>query len=235
MDTSCRLVVGLWLLVHPLSTSSAAAQAEFRTGDVVPMSHRSQPSTGRAQGETPWEEALRSQMPRFGKPGTVHFKPALSEGSSALSPDEEDDGLAVTFAFSHERFVLRRVSLREAEGSDGDTKRRPLLNRVVVTFAFAAGDIVGVRSDPIYDGDGGSGVTAAGSQGFEIEYRWDRLPEEDEQAGLWLVFAASLVLTVVLAMDACNSIDGGDVDGDEGRQVGGLMSSSLPPSGRSGG
>lgn len=46
--------------------------------------------------ETPWEEALRSQMPRFGKPGIVQFKPNLPEGSSAFSPENEQyDGLAV--------------------------------------------------------------------------------------------------------------------------------------------
>lgn len=85
-------------------------------------------------------------------------------------------------------------------------------------------------------GNGGSGDAAAGPQGFEIEYRWDRLPEEDEQAGVWLVFATSLVLTVVLAMDACNGTGGGGDSGDEFHQVGGLTSSSssLPPSGRSG-
>ena len=44
-----------------------------------------------------------------------------------------------------------------------------------------------------------------GSHDFDIEYRWDRLPEEDAQAGVWLIFAVSLLLTVFLAVDVCNS------------------------------
>lgn len=75
-------------------------------------------------------------------------------------------------------------------------------------------------------GDGGDGVTTTttaagtGTQGFEIDYRWDRIPEEDEQAGVWLVFAASLVLTVVFAMDACNSTGDGDTGGNDGDDEG---------------
>lgn len=42
---------------------------------------------------------------------------------------------------------------------------------------------------------------------FGVEYRWDRLPEEDEQAGMSLMFAVSLLVTVFLAVDVCN---GGD-------------------------
>lgn len=72
---------------------------------------------------------------------------------------------------------------------------------------------------------GGSGLAGgAGAEGlgldFDLEYRWDRLPEEDEQAGVWLVFAASVALTIFLAVDACNSTAGGgesDNGGDDDR------------------
>lgn len=45
------------------------------------------------------------------------------------------------FAFSHEQFVLPRVATRE-----GDEGVR--LTRLVLTFVYAAGDIVRIRSDP---------------------------------------------------------------------------------------
>lgn len=99
---------------------------------------------------------------------------------------------------------------------------------VYLAFAFAS------------DGGGGGGAAAGTDEGFDVEYRWDRLPEEDEQAGVWLVFAASLVLTVFLAVDVCNSTSGGDSEWDEGR-VGGRSpppppssSSSLAPGGERG-
>lgn len=63
-------------------------------------------------------------------------------------------------------------------------------------------------SRSVHSDGGGSGV-AAGTEGFEVEYRWDRLPEEDEQAGVWLVFAVSLLLTIFLAVDTCNSTGDG--------------------------
>ena len=46
------------------------------------------------------------------------------------------------FAFSKERFVLPRVTVREA----GEGSR---LSGLVLTFVYAAGDIVRVRSDPV--------------------------------------------------------------------------------------
>lgn len=45
-------------------------------------------------------------------------------------------------AFSKERFVLPRVTVREA----GEGSR---LSGLVLTFVYAAGDIVRVRSDPV--------------------------------------------------------------------------------------
>lgn len=71
-----------------------------------------------------------------------------------------------------------------------------------------------------------------GSHDFDIEYRWKRLPEEDEQAGIWLIFAVSLIVTTFLAVDACNSPSGeqessrrsGD-DGDGGGGGAGRSSS----------
>lgn len=51
-------------------------------------------------------------------------------------------------------------------------------------------------------------ATTANSEevSFDIEYRWDRLPEEDEQAGMSLIFLVSLIATAILAIDVCNSV-----------------------------
>ncbi|CAN0506198.1 unnamed protein product, partial [Ectocarpus sp. 12 AP-2014] len=139
------LVVEL-LLAHLSATSiAAAAAAVLRPGDIVSMSHKSK-VTGSVEEkrEVPWEEALRSQMPRFGRPDTVQFKPILPDGGTSHSPDR--DQVAVVFAFSQEQFVLRRVMLRE-EGSGSEEERR--LKRLVVTFACAGGEIVKIRSDPV--------------------------------------------------------------------------------------
>lgn len=50
------------------------------------------------------------------------------------------------FAFSQERFFLRRVKLRDG-GGGGEGGPRPL-SRLVIAFTCSAGDIVRVRSDP---------------------------------------------------------------------------------------
>ncbi|CAB1113088.1 unnamed protein product [Ectocarpus sp. CCAP 1310/34] len=212
------LVVEL-LLAHLSATSiAAAAAAVLRPGDIVSMSYRSK-VTGSVEEkrEAPWEEALRSQMPRFGRPDTVQFKPNLPDGGTSHSADR--DQVAVVFAFFQEQFVLRRVMLRE-EGSGNEEGRR--LKRLVVTFACAGGEIVKIRSDPVYacrtvvgplfgglskaNGDTAATATAGGEDpGFQVEYRWDHLPEEDAQAGLWFLLFASLVVTAVLAVDVCNS------------------------------
>ncbi|CAM9570325.1 unnamed protein product, partial [Laminaria digitata] len=188
--SACRFLstAAVFLLVHIASS----VLAEFREGDVVPMSYMSQFTGASVEDwETPWDEALRSQMPRYGRPGKTPFNPALPEYSSKGK-------LAVALAFSKERFVLPRVTVREA----GEGSR---LSGLVLTFVYAAGDIVRVRSDPVY---GKINEDDDGSYDFDIEYRWDRLPEEDEQAGVWLIFAVSLVVTMFLAVDVCNSPSG---------------------------
>ncbi|CAM9280804.1 unnamed protein product, partial [Ectocarpus sp. 4 AP-2014] len=113
--------------------------------DAASMSHRSK-VTGSVEEkrEAPWEEALRSQMPRFGRPDAVQFKPILPDGGTSHSPDR--DQVAVVFAFFQEQFVVRRVMLRE-EGSGSEEGRR--LKRLVVTSACAGGEVVKIRSDPV--------------------------------------------------------------------------------------
>eukprot|EP00903_Cladosiphon_okamuranus_P017830 g16409.t1 len=175
-------------------------------------------------------------MPRFGRPDTIRFTPSLPADGVTDSPAVEEE-LAVAFAFSEEQFVLRRVTLRD--GGGGGERGGPRLSRLVVAFTRSAGDIVRVRSDPVYgDSEGGGGDVAPGIEGFEVEYRWERLPEEDEPAGVWLVFAVSLLLTVFLAVDTCNSTADGGHDGnawDDHDHVGGpppqpSSSSSSSPS-----
>lgn len=126
---------------------------------------------------------------------------------------------------------------------------RPCPRPSTSTFALTFADMLchvnwGFR---VFCSDGGGSGEAAGTGGFgfgfgsdldfEVEYRWERLPEEDEQAGVWLVFAASLALTIFLAVDTCNGTAGGDggSDWDDGR-VGGAPppSSSSSSLGRTG-
>ncbi|CAM9846267.1 unnamed protein product [Scytosiphon promiscuus] len=131
--------------------SSATFVTAFRDGDIVHMSHRSKVA-GRSEEkrEIPWEEALRSQMPHFGRPGTVRFDPAPPDGAPHFA---EEDEIAVAFAFFEEQFVLRPVPTKERRrgggGGGGGSSGGALLSRLVVTFACAAGDIVTVRSDPV--------------------------------------------------------------------------------------
>ncbi|CAM9290517.1 unnamed protein product [Ectocarpus sp. 6 AP-2014] len=139
------LVVEVLLARLSANSSAAAAAAVLRPGDIVSMSHRSKVTGGvEEKREAPWEEALRSQMPRFGRPDTVQFKPILPDGGMSHSPDR--DQVAVVFAFSQEQFFLRRVMLRE-EGGGSEEGRR--LKRLVLTFACAGGEIVKIRSDPV--------------------------------------------------------------------------------------
>lgn len=42
---------------------------------------------------------------------------------------------------------------------------------------------------------------------FEVEYRWEKIPEEDEEAAVWLVFVLCLLLTVVVMVEVYNSFD----------------------------
>eukprot|EP00752_Nemacystus_decipiens_P013876 g12320.t1 len=181
------------------------------------MTYRTSQLSGKAEESqvTAWEEVVRSQMPRFGRPGTVRFRPPLPEDGAGSSPAAEEE-MAVAFAFSEEQFFLRRVKLSEGGGGGREGGPRPL-SRLVIAFTCSAGDIVRVRSDPVYGGGGGDEISPESSD-FEVEYRWDTLPEEDEQTGVWLVFAASLVLTIFLAVDTCNGTaggDGGTTDWDE--------------------
>ncbi|CAN0239850.1 unnamed protein product, partial [Ectocarpus sp. 4 AP-2014] len=203
MFTYFRALLVVELLLAHLSAVSiaAAAAAVLRPGDMVSMSHRTK-VTGSAEEkrEAPWEEALRSQMPRFGRPDTVQFKPILPDGGTSHSPDR--DQVAVVFAFFQEQFVLRRVMLRE-EGSGSEEGRR--LKRLVVTFACAGGEVVKIRSNPVYGHTAATATAGGEDSGFQVEYRWDHLPEEDAQAGLWFLLFASLVVTAVLAVDVCNS------------------------------
>jgi len=56
-------------------------------------------TTSTSTQETPWEEALRSQMPRFGRSGTVRFRPTLpaatADGAPRSANEEEDEKLAM--------------------------------------------------------------------------------------------------------------------------------------------
>ena len=69
------------------------------------------------------------------------------------------------------------------------------------------------QADGDGDGDDGAGAGAEALD-FDVEYRWEGIPEEDEQAGVWLVFATSLVLTIAFAVDTCNGTASGGGSGD---------------------
>ncbi|CAM9628201.1 unnamed protein product [Ascophyllum nodosum] len=174
-----------------------AVLANFRHGDVVPMSYKTQLiSTTAEVFETPWLDAMRSQMPRFGQPSTLSFEPkSLPYVESAT-----EDKLKIAFAFSHDELVVPRVVVRDKEGAER-------LERLVFTFSYEGGSIVRVRSDA----STGHAGTGSDRGGFDVEYRWDRVPEEDEEAGISVVFLVSLLLMVFVGVDACRLSEEEDV------------------------
>ena len=57
----------------------------------------------------------------------------------------------------------------------------------------------------------GHAGTGSDRGGFDVEYRWDRVPEEDEEAGISVVFLVSLLLMVFVGVDACRLSEEEDV------------------------
>ncbi|CAM9151325.1 unnamed protein product [Sphacelaria rigidula] len=189
-------------LVVMIMVGATTVLAEFGVGDIISMEYTTRQSGGGVDGEgwnTPWDQARRSHLPRYGQPATLTFTPGLP--GSYKSTEE----LAVAMAFAHERFMVPWVTVREAGGKDR-------LHKLVLTFICAAGEIVRIRSTPTYVPTGDSAVEDNGVN-FQVEYRWDRLPEEDEQAGISVIFAVCLILTVFLAFDVCNNIGEDKEDG----------------------
>jgi len=156
--------------------------------------------------KSPWLDMPLHQMPRFDVPDKHIFYAQLPKhsNSSAYRVDPRHD-VKVALTFMGSRLSIPWVTLFNA-------REKVTLKVLVVTFTHDEFEVVRLRYDTVYS----PRIKRVDSthptlRGFEIEYRWESVQEDDFGMGVTVLFVSALMgFSLLFGMILCH---GETVDG----------------------
>ena len=194
----------------------AAAGGIYAHGEIVSMVLRTQ----HAGWRSPWSDALRAQMPRFGVAGSASLAPPLPRAGGL----QAGEPLKLSLAFADSQVVVPWLPVVDGDGS--------VLTALTLTFVcdHEAGDTIyrvkwdGEYAEPPEPPPGADGGRAAeperappaALEPVVLKYEWEQTLERDLFGALVGLFVGSLALAALLACRLCDD-GGGDAPAGEHR------------------
>eukprot|EP00598_Pedospumella_elongata_P017038 CAMPEP_0184993464 /NCGR_PEP_ID=MMETSP1098-20130426/45667_1 /TAXON_ID=89044 /ORGANISM="Spumella elongata, Strain CCAP 955/1" /LENGTH=194 /DNA_ID=CAMNT_0027519303 /DNA_START=97 /DNA_END=681 /DNA_ORIENTATION=+ len=152
--------------------------------------------------KTEWLDMPLHLMPRFTTPGSHIFHvtiPKFAKNATEYRINPRND-LKVSFTFLGNKLSLPNIQVYNA-------KERVALKKLVVTFTHDEFEVVKVDIEKIY----GNKMTKVDPshptlRGFELQYQWTSVQEEDFGLGVIVMFCSAIVAFLVLfSVIVCNS------------------------------
>mmetsp|Transcript_21372 Transcript_21372/g.29406 ORF Transcript_21372/g.29406 Transcript_21372/m.29406 type:complete len:221 (+) Transcript_21372:281-943(+) len=158
--------------------------------------------------KTAWLDLPLPQMPRFGLKDSVIFHSILPKFNPNSTHDNRinlKSDLKVSFNFDRSKLSIPWITVF-------DSKSRVTLKKLVVTFTYDEFEVIRVSYKTLY----GNKLTKLDSshpalRGFEMEYIWESVQEEDFGLGVIVMFSSAVIGFVTLFLlalsDESNSSD----------------------------
>jgi hypothetical protein len=195
----------LWVVFIALLHPSTEA---FQPGDRVSASSQSFHSNAK----TNWLDLPSHQMPVFARESSHIFHVNLPDKGpkNANNPHLKNrlditKDLKVSFSFDRSKLLIPQVTVFDAQN-------RRSARKLIVTFTHDEFEVVRLRTETIY-GNAIPKIDAShpALRGFELDYRWESVQEEDFALGVIFMFCSVILGFLILFFMVVCTDDSSDV------------------------